>query len=120
MKNNARRLEIGDKIRQMGQALVTEGTGDKNYTVAQTGTIMLLLSKLIDRDEDMFIFSEFCAMFTARMILSEGDEIEKYSKETLAKIFTKNKNQSISPKEDKPKKRLGGRKSKDSGDSETK
>ena len=121
MENITRRKELSGKIKQMGQALLSEGSGENDYTVAQSGTIMLLLSKLIVDDEDMFIFSEFCAMFAAKRILEEGEEADKIEKKVLARILLKKKNISsessnnITPQ----KKKRGGRKSKDDSDKES-
>lgn len=127
MENETRRTELSGKIKQMGQALINEGTGGKDYTVAQSGTIMLLISKLIVNDEDMFIFSELCAMFAAKRILEEGTDTEKLEKKILAQLLLKKK--MVEQKKDtpeaknnesneQPKKRRGGRKPKNLGDGE--
>lgn len=121
MQNEKRRFELSDKLKQMGKALLNEGSNDKDYTVAQSGTIMLLVSSLILSDEDMFIFSELCAMFSAKKILDEEESVSPIEKETLAKLLLKKKMESEAKKNaEAPKKRRGGRKPKDSGDSETK
>lgn len=126
MESKTRRIELSEKIKQMGQALISEGTGGMDYTVAQSGTIMLLISKLIVNDEDMFIFSELCAMFAAKRILEEGTDAEKLEKKILAQLLLKNKiaeSKKDTPEannnesNEQPKKRRGGRKSK--GPSET-
>jgi len=120
MENETRRTELSGKIKQMGQALIDEGTGGKDYTVAQSGTIMLLISKLIVSDEDMFIFSELCAMFAAKRILEEGTEAEKLERKILAQLLLKKR---TTPKKDEPQtKKSEGKEEqpKDSGDSETK
>lgn len=123
MQNETRRLELSNKIKQMGDALIKEGIGDEDYTIAQSGSIMLLMSKLMVNDDDMFIFSELCAMFSAKKILDEQEGFDKIENETLTKVLVKKKKEAQAKKNtpsDEPKKTRGGRKPKDSGESETK
>ena len=121
MQNETRRLELSDKLKQMGKALLNEGSNDKDFTVAQSGTIMLLISTLIMNDEDMFIFSELCAMFSAKKILDEEEQVNPVEKEVFKNILAKKKMEAEAKKNaEAPKKRRGGRKPKDSDDSETK
>lgn len=121
MENNRRRSELSDKLRQMGKALIDEGTNDKDFAVAQSGNIMLLISATIMDDEDMFIFSELCSMFSAKKILDEQESVNPVEKEIFKKILIKKKMEAEAKKNaEAPKKRRGGRKPKDSGESETK
>ena len=114
MQNETRRLELSDKLNQMGTALLTEGTNDSDYTVAQSGTLMMLVSGLILNDEDMFIFSELCAMFSAKKILDEEENVDPIEKEIFAKILFKKKIEADARKKGKsnpidetPKKKRG-------------
>ena len=120
MQNETRRLELSDKLKQMGHALLKEGTTNNDFTVAQSGTIMILTSTLLLSDEDMFIFSELCSMFSAKKILDEQENIDPIEKEIFKNLLAKKKMEAEAKKNaEAPKKRRGGRKPKD-GDSETK
>jgi len=124
MQNETRRLELSGKLMEMGRALLNEGANEKDYAVSQSGTIMVLISALILSDDDMFIFSELCAMFSAKKILDEEDRINSNEKETENQMFLNILKKMKSKVENKtpevPKKRRGGRKPKDSDDSEIK
>jgi hypothetical protein len=102
MVNEKRKLEISSKILELGRALLDEGNSIEDYGIAQSGTIMILLSGILLSDEDTFLFSEICAMFSAKKILesdsgiNENDAIKK-----LMKVRKINKNKP--PKDyDKP------------------
>ena len=121
MQNETRRLELANKFKQMGEALLKEGTDKSDFTIAQSGGLMLLMNKLVVNDEDMFIFSELAAMFSAKKILDEEEKTDKVEKEVLLKILEKKKNEARVKKAiDAVRKRRCGRKSKDTDDSETK
>lgn len=124
MQNETRRLELSGKLMEMGRALLSEGTNEKDYAVSQSGTILVLISALILSDDDMFIFSELCAMFSAKKILDEEDRVNPNEKEMENQMFLNIlKKMKINAEEktpEAPKKRRGGRKPKDSDDSEIK
>jgi hypothetical protein len=79
MQNEERRLELSGKLLQMGNSLIKEGQSVQDYSVTQSGTIMLLISSLLLSDEDMFLFSEFCSMFSAKKILDAAENIDETS-----------------------------------------
>lgn len=118
MANEARRSELSSKFLEMGQALINEGTNTKDYTVTQSGTMMILISSLLEDEQDMFIFAELCSMFSAKKILDVQEGIDPLEQEMFAKILNDKKIKRETPPE-APKKRRG-RRSKDSDDSETK
>lgn len=76
MKNEARKIELSGKILQMGKSLIQEGQKIEDYTITQSGSIMLLVSSLLLSDEDMFMFSEICSMFSAKKILDASEGID--------------------------------------------
>lgn len=72
MKNVNRHLDLSAKFMKMGQALIEEGSsnGNKDFAIAQVGTIMVFLSGLLLGDEeDINKFSDLCSMFSAKNIL---------------------------------------------------
>jgi hypothetical protein len=77
MKKNERRLEISEMLSKMGDALILEGRETKDGCIFQTGNTFHVLSDIISSEEDMFIFGELLAMFTAKKILDEMKESEK-------------------------------------------
>ena len=66
MENEARKIELSGKLLQMGRSLIDEGKNLDDYTISQSGSIMIFIGSLLLSDEDMFIFSEICAMFSAK------------------------------------------------------
>lgn len=76
MENEARKIELSGKLLQMGKSLIQEGQKIDDYTISQSGSIMLLVSSLLLSDEDMFIFSEICSMFSAKKILDATEGID--------------------------------------------
>ena len=117
MRNESRRIELSNKMLQMGQALMQEGSNQKDYTVTQTGTILILVSTLLLNDDDMFIFSELCAMFSAKKILDEAENITPLESEMFARILQKKNdaNKPAIPEQPKKKRR---KKSDDNPDAE--
>jgi hypothetical protein len=104
MHNEERRFELSTKLLQMGNSLIKEGQASEDYTVTQSGTIMLLMSGLLLSDEDMFLFSEICSMFSAKKILDAAEGIDET--DALLKY--------MNIKQDKPKKTRKPRKDNDS------
>lgn len=106
--NEARRIELSNKILQMGQALIKEGSNQQDVTIVQSGTAMLLISTLFLNERDMFIFSELCSMFTAKKILDEAENIDPKESENFARMLMGNR--ATAPeakKEEEPKKKRG-------------
>lgn len=103
MQNERRRLELSSKLLQMGNSLIKEGQVAQDYTVTQSGTIMLLISGLLLSDEDMFLFSEICSMFSAKKILDAAENIDETAaiiKYMETKQGTKEKAKSRKPRKD--------------------
>lgn len=76
MKNEARKIELSGKLLQMGRSLIEEGKNLDDYTITQSGSIMLFIGSLLLNDDDMFMFSEICAMFSAKKILEATEDID--------------------------------------------
>jgi hypothetical protein len=76
-----------------------------------------MLSSLVLNDEDMFLFGEICAMFSAKKVLEDMERIEperENSFQSLIDELIKNSTEPIEP----PKKVRKSRKKKDDGDSD--
>ena len=71
MANELRRLDLSNKFIEMGQALLREGTDGQDYTITQSGNIMLILATVLLSEEDTLIFSELCSMFSAKKIVMD-------------------------------------------------
>lgn len=69
MANDVRKRDLSDKLLEMGQSLIKEGTDMNDYTITQSGNILIVISAAILSDEDMFMFSQLCGMFTAKQVL---------------------------------------------------
>ena len=100
--NEAKRIDVSNKLMKMGSVLTKEGVACEDHNIAEVGTAMIMLSALILDDKDMFIFSEICAMFTAKKILDDMDRKNKPDKESLLKALLSEINPSIdeTPKEE--------------------
>lgn len=105
MQNETRRLELSGKILQMGNSLIEEGNSMQDYTITQSGTMMLLLSSLLLSDEDTFLFGEICSMFSAKKILDEVEGIDET--EFLNNLMNKRKKELEVKKTKKPRKNKG-------------
>jgi hypothetical protein len=84
MANEKRRSEISLKILEIGRSLMEEGGKLDDYTITQSGTMMILLSSVILSEEDTFLFSEVCSMFSAKKVL---DNIEGIDESDLIRKF---------------------------------
>lgn len=102
MQNEGRRLELSGKLLQMGNSLINEGKSSGDYTVTQSGTIMLLMSGLLLSDEDMFLFSEICSMFSAKKILDAAENIDETA--AILKYMEKKQSDKQKVKPRKPRK----------------
>lgn len=69
MNNEARRIDLSTKLRQMGDSLMNESnvSGDENLLIA--GNLMGFISTLILFDEDIRSFSILSEMFSAKRVL---------------------------------------------------
>lgn len=76
MKNEPRRLELSQKLFEIGHSLMEEGAEHEDYAITQTGTITIMLASIILSDEDTFFFSEICSMFSAKKIVEAIDSID--------------------------------------------
>ena len=76
MKNKKRRLELSQKLFEIGQSLMEEGVSDDDYAITQTGTITIMLASIITSDEDTYLFSEMCSMFSAKKIIENIESID--------------------------------------------
>jgi hypothetical protein len=117
MVNEQRRLDLGNKFLTMGQALVKEGIPVKDTNIVQAGTIFIMLSSLILNDEDMFLFGEICAMFSAKKVLEDMEQTEPERENSFQSLIDELIKNSIEPSE-QPKKIRKSRKKKDNGDSD--
>lgn len=64
-----RHLEISHKLMEMGQALMKEGHDNNDLTIAQTGSFVTLIGGLMLDEKDVYLFGQFCSMFSAKKIL---------------------------------------------------
>lgn len=99
MTNKARRIELSNKFVDMGKALLNEGYEIKDYSVTQSGTMILLLAGLMMDQDDMIIFAELCSMFSAKKILMGLDDSQEpnHAAEVLRKREIKPKRKPKDP-----------------------
>lgn len=76
MKNEERRLELSQKLFEIGQSLMEEGASTEDYAITQTGTITIMLASIVLSDEDTYFFSEICSMFSAKKLVEAIDNVE--------------------------------------------
>jgi hypothetical protein len=76
-------LEISAKLVEMGKALTEEGLTTKDMTIVQTGGFMVFIGGIIVDEDDVDIFSQLCAMFSAKKILDSFGETESILGEFL-------------------------------------
>ncbi len=75
IKNEKRHLELSSKIFEMGAALVQEGDSKEDNLITSAGNIMILVSGLLYDQEDMYLFSELCNMFSAKKLVDSQMEL---------------------------------------------
>ena len=117
MIKEERRLDLSGKLLKMGQALVKEGVDSQDGCVITAGTTLLLVSNIITSEDDMFMFGEVCAMFSAKKVLEDMDKnklVNETQDDFLKTILDKIKDATSNP----PVKKTGRRRKKDNGDSE--
>ena len=120
MIQEQRRADLSGKLLEMGRALVKEGVDSQDGCVITTGTSLLLISNIITSEDDMFMFGELCAMFSAKKVLEDMDK-NKHVNDTqddfLKTILEKIKDvasKDLPKKVRKPRRRKG-----DNGDQES-
>lgn len=76
MQNNnyKRKLELSSKFLEMGQSLLKEGQDSKDYVISQSGNFMILIAGLMLDEEDIYLFAQLCAMFSAKKILDNLEQ----------------------------------------------
>tara|TARA_B100000925_G_scaffold142658_2_gene106848 strand:+ start:1684 stop:2046 length:363 start_codon:yes stop_codon:yes gene_type:complete len=89
MKINKRHDELSQKIFKMGNALVNEGTKKKDYIITNIGNFMVLVSGLMYEENDIHLFGELCAMFSAKKVLDSQNEdlMDKFENMTEGEII---------------------------------
>lgn len=70
-----RHLDISAKLIEMGQALMNEGKDDKDFSISQTGSFMILIGGLLFNEKDVYSFGELCSMYSAKKIV---ESMENY------------------------------------------
>lgn len=76
---NKRHEELSEKIFNMGFALHEEGGEKKDYTISAIGDIMVLVSGIIHSKDDIRLFSDLCAMFSAKKILDSKIDVSQFT-----------------------------------------
>ena len=70
-----RRLDISAKLIEMGQALMTEGKESRDFSIAQTGSFMVLIGGLLFDEKDIYMFGELCSMYSSRKVLENLEKV---------------------------------------------
>ena len=73
MKIDERHDDLSQKIFKMGHALSKEGINKNDYVISSVGNFMILISGLIYDEKDINLFSELCAMFSAKKVMEAKD-----------------------------------------------
>jgi len=76
MSNIKRRVNLSGKLNEMGKALIVEGDETNDYIISRVGDILSLVGGLIYSEDDIFLFTEFCVMFSSKKILDSIRELE--------------------------------------------
>lgn len=90
MINEKRKLELSDKILEIGKSLIEEGVELQDFSIIQSGNIMIIISAAILIEEDMFLFSQICSMFTAKQVLDSMKGFE-YDENKVIREYIKRK-----------------------------
>lgn len=75
-KYEDRHLELSAKFIEMGQALMKEGQELNDYSIAQLGGIVIVLSSLLYDEQDMHDFTLLTTMYSAKKMLEGMDYVE--------------------------------------------
>ncbi len=99
MANDIRKKDLSDKLLEMGQSLIKEGTDLNDYTITQSGNILIVISAAILSDDDMFMFSQLCAMFTAKQVLDNmnGNDSSAGVKKYIQRVNKRKGNKGNNP-----------------------
>jgi len=84
-----RRMELSSKFLEMGCSLIKEGDELNDYSITQSGNVMILLAGIILEEKDSFEFANLCSMFSAKKLMESmggfGSDIS--NKEMIRKIL---------------------------------
>ncbi len=69
MEINKRHDELSEKLFNIGNTLIKEGTNKEDYTITSVGNFMILVSGIIFEERDVQLFSDLCAMFSAKKVI---------------------------------------------------
>ncbi len=83
-----RKLDLSSKFLQMGNALMKEGEEIKDFSIIQSGTLLILVGSLLLDNNDMMEFMNLCSMYTSKKIL---DDIESDAKSNIANYIKNHK-----------------------------
>lgn len=104
MKINERHDDLSQKIFKMGHALTKEGINKNDYIISSVGNFMILISGLIYDEKDVNLFSELCAMFSAKKVVEAQDSealngLKDISEDDIIKMYEKLKEDITKPTE---------------------
>lgn len=94
--NEKRHMELSAMIFEMGVALSKEGDDKDDYIISGAGNIMTLVSGLLYDEEDMVLFGELCAMFSAKKLMDSQAELGPLGgmgEDELFRIITRLRNE---------------------------
>src|ERR1035441_9168057 len=83
-----RKLDLSSKFLQMGNALMKEGEETKDFSIIQSGTLLILVGSLLLDNNDMLEFMNLCSMFTSKKIL---DDIESDTNSDISNYLKNHK-----------------------------
>ena len=90
-KEKDRKLELSGMFLEMGQSLIAEGNKKNDYTIAQCGSFFVMIAGIVLSEEDVFLFSEICSMFSSKKIL---EHMEKTNNPAFELLKNKSNNES--------------------------
>lgn len=106
MTNEERRLDIANQLIRMGNALMIEGKERDDFTITQSGSILIVLATFMASNEEMWLFAQFCSMFTAKQTL---DIMRGIDDTPIIGEIMRQKMEELPPPIEEPKKRKRGR-----------
>ena len=94
MKIDERHDDLSQKIFKMGHALTKEGINKNDYVITSVGNFMILISGLIYDEKDINLFSELCAMFSAKKVMEAKDsqvfnDLRDMDEDEIIKMYEK-------------------------------
>jgi hypothetical protein len=104
MKIDERHDDLSQKIFKMGHALSKEGINKDDYVITSVGNFMILISGLIYDEKDINLFSELCAMFSAKKVMEAKDsqvfnDLRDMDEDEIIKMYEKMKEDMTNPTE---------------------